>query len=182
MHWIVSLVWYFFLHWTLIEQNDKQCQLKLYKKSKISTWGYFIYRSLSRETWSYPLHNYDALIVLKWNYDPHSYERNSSNCVKTPEEFWTSTEFEPVTLRCWCNTLSNGAMPQILRADHLWVQMFWWWLNQWMKWYMKWIVHWTALINSQCAMHHWAIFKEVMFDISALRIQEIFWHWLKEST
>ena len=28
-------------------------------------------------------------IVLKWSYDPHSYERNFSNCVEKPEKLWT---------------------------------------------------------------------------------------------
>ena len=36
---------------------------------------------------------------IKWSYDPCSYKRNFCNCVKKPETFRTSTEFEPVTSR-----------------------------------------------------------------------------------
>ena len=37
--------------------------------------------------------------VIKWSYDPRSYERNFCNCVTKPEKFRTSTGFERVTSR-----------------------------------------------------------------------------------
>ena len=69
---------------------------------------------------------------IKWSYDPRSYERNFCNCVKKPENFRTSTGFEPVTSRYWCGTLTNWAMkPLTLGAGYLWVPMFPWGVNQW---------------------------------------------------
>ena len=62
---------------------------------------------------------------IKWIYDPRSYERNVSNCVKKPEIFRTSTGFEPVTSWYQCDALTNWAMkPPTLGAGHLWVLMF----------------------------------------------------------
>ena len=59
---------------------------------------------------------------IKWSYDPRSYERNFCNCVKKPEDFRTSTGFEPVTSRYRCDALTNWAMkPLTLGAGHLWV-------------------------------------------------------------
>ena len=37
------------------------------------------------------------------SYDHRSYERNLSNCVWKPEKVRTSTGFEPVTSRYWCD-------------------------------------------------------------------------------
>ena len=72
------------------------------------------------------------VIIIKWSYDPRSYERNSCNCVKKPEQFRTSTGFESVTSRYRCDALTNWAMkPLTLGAGHLWVPMFPWGMNQW---------------------------------------------------
>ena len=61
---------------------------------------------------------------IKWSYDPGSYERNLCNCVKKPENFRTSTGFEPMTSRYRCDALTNWAMkPLTLGAGHLWVLM-----------------------------------------------------------
>ena len=69
---------------------------------------------------------------IKWSYDPRSYERNFYNCAEKPEKFRTSTGFEPVTSRYWCNALTYWAMkPLALGAGHLWVLIFPWGMNQW---------------------------------------------------
>ena len=41
------------------------------------------------------------------SYDPSSYKGNFSNCVEKPEKVRSSTGFEPVTSRCWCDALTN---------------------------------------------------------------------------
>ena len=48
----------------------------------------------------------------KWNFhqmknDPRRYERNLCNCVRSLKKFRTSTGFEPVTSRYWCDALTN---------------------------------------------------------------------------
>ena len=53
------------------------------------------------------------------SYHHRSYERNLSNCVQKPEKVRTSTGFEPVTSRYWCDALTNWAMkPLKLGAGH----------------------------------------------------------------
>ena len=45
------------------------------------------------------------------------------NCVKKPENFRTSTGFEPVTSRYRCDALTNRAMkPLPLGPGHLWMK------------------------------------------------------------
>ena len=75
---------------------------------------------------------------IKWSYDPRSCERNFCNCVEKPENFRTSTGFEPVTSRYRCDALSNWAMkPLTFGAGHLWVLMFPRGMNQ--RWNDIWI-------------------------------------------
>ena len=53
-------------------------------------------------------------------------------CVEKPENFRTSTGFEPVTSRFLCDALTNWAMkPLTLGVGHLWVLMVPWGMNQW---------------------------------------------------
>ena len=47
---------------------------------------------------------------IKWSYDLRNYERNFCNCVEKPQNFGTSTGFEPVTSRFRCDALINWAM------------------------------------------------------------------------
>ena len=80
---------------------------------------------------------------FKWSYDPRSYESNFCNCVKKPENFRTSTGFEPVTSRYRCDALTNWAMkPLTLGAGHLWVLISPWgmshrWNDIWNGSYMN---------------------------------------------
>ena len=46
-------------------------------------------------------------ILNQVSYDHRSYECNLSSCVQKPEKVRTSTGFEPMTLRYWCDTLTN---------------------------------------------------------------------------
>ena len=48
-----------------------------------------------------------SVMTTKGSYDHRRYELNFSNCVEKPEKFRTSAEFEPVTLQCRCDTLTN---------------------------------------------------------------------------
>ena len=96
--------------------------------------------------------------------DPCSnHERNFSNCEEKPENFRTSTGFEPVTLRCQCDVITSWALkPLILVAGRLWVQIFLWWMNQWRKWYMKWIIILYACIGLQM----WSYDPRSYFQVS----------------
>ena len=78
---------------------------------------------------------------IKRSYDPQSDERDFSNCLENPEKYRTLKGCEPVTSRCRCDALTNWAIkPQTVGADHLWVQMFLYWMNQLTKWYMKCVI------------------------------------------
>ena len=65
-------------------------------------------------------------------------------------EAWKSQDFdgfEPVTLRYWCNALTNWAMkPLMLGAGHLWVLRSLWGMN--VKLFMKYFLYWTADVKS----------------------------------
>ena len=100
-------------------------------------------------------------LLSQVSYDPHSYGCNFCNCVKRSEKVRTSMRFEPVTLRFWCDALTNWAMkPLTLEAGHVWVLMFPWERNQW--WNYIWNEPYIELqIWSQVSYDPWrdAIFK-----------------------
>ena len=52
------------------------------------------------------------------SYDPNSYGGNFCNCVEKPEKVRTSTEFEPVTSRCWCDALTNWFLVLLSNLHH----------------------------------------------------------------
>ena len=82
-------------------------------------------------------------IMKQVSHDHRSFERNLSNCEQKPEKVRTLTGFEPVTLRYWCDALTNWAMkPLTLGAGHLWVLMSPCRMD--VKWYMKCFIYWTA--------------------------------------
>ena len=52
--------------------------------------------------------------MVKWSYDPHSYECNFSNCIEKPEKFRTSTGFEPMPSRCRCGAVTHWPMKPLM--------------------------------------------------------------------
>ena len=67
--------------------------------------------------------------------------------VKNNEKVKTSTGFEPVTSRYWCDALTNWAMKTlILGAGHLWVLRSPCGMN--VKLFMKYFIYWTADVKS----------------------------------
>ena len=50
--------------------------------------------------------------LIEWSYDPRSYERNFSNCGEKPENFRSSTGFEPVTSRVAPVSWGHGFKPR----------------------------------------------------------------------
>ena len=66
---------------------------------------------------------FEKFSIHQMKKDPRSYERNLCNCIRSLKKFRTSTGFEPVTWRYWCDALTNWAIkPLMLGAGQLCVQ------------------------------------------------------------
>ena len=85
--------------------------------------------------------------VVKWSYDPHSYECNFSNCIEKPEKFRTSTGFEPMTSRCQCDAVTHWPMkPLMLGVGQLSISH-----NQWIA--LKTHSDWLLKLRISFAIH-----------------------------
>ena len=50
---------------------------------------------------------FEKFSIHQMKNDLRSYERNLCNCIRSLKKFRTSTGFEPVTWRYWCDALTN---------------------------------------------------------------------------
>ena len=85
--------------------------------------------------------------VVKWSYDPHSYECNFSNCIEKPEKFRTLTGFEPMPSRCRCGAVTHWSMkPLMLGVGQLSISH-----NQWIA--LKAHSDWLLKLRISFAIH-----------------------------
>ena len=105
-----------------------------YEATDVGSWSFVGPKEPVRNECEVIIWNISYIELRMWNqvvYDPCSYERNLCNCIyKSLQKVRTSTGFEPVTSRYWCDALPNWAMkPLTLGGGHLWVLRSLWGMN-----------------------------------------------------
>ena len=94
-----------------------------YEATDVGSWSFVGSNVPLRNEWVMKLcMKWTIIIELRiWSqvsYDPRSYGRNFSNCAEKPEKVRTSTGFEPVTSRCWCDALTNWFLVLLSNLRH----------------------------------------------------------------
>ena len=105
-----------------------------YEATDVGSWLFVGPKEPVRNDCEVIISNISYIELRMWNqvsYDLRRYERNLCNCIyKSLQKVRTSTGFEPVTSRYWCDNLPNWAMkPLTLGGGHLWVLGSLWGMN-----------------------------------------------------
>ena len=101
------------IEWTTYGmRNPKNSNQMSYEAIDVGSWSFVGYNvpmmNESTNDMIYEMnHKSNCGYEIKCSYDLRSYGRNFCNCVEKPENFRTSTGFEPVTSRYRCDALTN---------------------------------------------------------------------------
>ena len=102
-----------YIEWTTYGmRNPKNSNQMSYEATDVGSWSFVGYNvpmmNESTNDMIYEMnHKSNCGYEIKCSNHLRSYGRNFCNCVEKPENFRTSTRFEPVTSRYRCDALTN---------------------------------------------------------------------------
>ena len=113
--------------WTCDPATTVRCSNQLsYEATDLGSWSFVGRRVPVRNECEVIICNISYVQLRMWSqvsYEPRRYKSNLCNCTyRRQKKVRTSTGFEPMTSRYWCDGRTNWAMkPLTLGAGHMWV-------------------------------------------------------------